>query len=97
MSDRVDEQDRPSLNDLWVGQCDLYRTITTPRLLRDRVGNAQAAGKLAHPRSELGIRADDDSSRVKSGRLKGVCDGRHGREVVGLYAREDVMDVGSTM
>ena len=87
----------PSLNDLWVGQCDLYRTIATPCLLRNRVSYSKPAGKFAHPRPGLGVRADDDSSRVKSDRTKGVCDRRHGRQVVGLDARENLMDIGGAM
>jgi hypothetical protein len=82
------------LHDRWVGQRGLYRTIAVPNLLRNRVGNSKAVGKFAHPRPGLGVRADNDSSRVKSDRMKEVSDRRHCRKVVGLDARKNLMDIG---
>ena len=79
---------RPA-NDRWVGERDLDRTITATDLLRHRVGDAKPVGEIAHPGPGFGVRTDDDSSRVKSDRMKDVCDRRHGREIVGLNAGKD--------
>ena len=51
-NDIVDQQNRAAFDRLRIGQRDLDRTVAVTGLLRHRVGNAEPARKVAHPRLE---------------------------------------------